>query len=94
MVLLYPLAAQTAQCVVTTVTGSSYFVELALNALPAFTLQPKVIVPHSVLITEIPQVKGPIKYTWVCLLPKDNRIPLPSHLLKDKSISVSKEVLF
>lgn len=86
---------RTAQCVVTTVTNRSSFVELfALKALTALRLLPKVRVSHSVLITKIPQVKGPIKYTWVFLLPKDSQIPLPSHLLKDKSISVSKEINF
>lgn len=39
---------------------------------------------------KIPQVKGLIKYTWVFLLPKDSQIPLPSPLIKDKRVSVSK----
>lgn len=94
LVLLSPLAAQTTQCVLTAVTDSSSFVEFALNALPAFTLLPKVIVPHSILIMEIPWVKGPIKYTWVFLQPKDSQLPLPSHLLKDKRLWVSKELNF
>lgn len=89
------LPSRTSQCVVTAVTGSSSFVELfALNALIAFTLLLKVVVSHSVLITKIPQVKGLIKYIRVSLLPKDSQIPLPSHLLKDKSISVSKRNAF
>lgn len=72
----------TAQYVVTTVTDSSSFVELfALKALTALRLLSKVRVSHSILITKIPQVKGPIKYTWVFLLPKDSQIPVPSHLL-------------
>lgn len=73
------------------VTDSSSFVELfALKTLIAFMLLHKVIVSLSFLTVKIPQVKGLIKYTWVSLLPKDSLIPLPSHLLKDKSTLVSK----
>ena len=81
LVLLAPLAIQE-RCIVTTVTDTGSFVEHI--ALAVYTLlYGLTLFSHR---RKIPQVKGLIRYTV--------KIPLPSHLLKDKIISVSKRSTF